>query len=163
MQLVHIDLEGGEAEIAYAPDEGAVLGSWSPDGDLLVFQRFMTTFGNTQPRGFIYDTQSGETIPIGSSPLCDKQWVTGTDGSLGLVYWEDFDSARCIPLTRGPDGTLTAGMERPWSLLHPEGTVSMVMDTLGGMHSIVRGDNDAAAGFVELIEHWWRTEDRETG
>ncbi len=163
MQLVHIDLEGGEAEIAYAPDEGAVLGSWSPDGDLLVFQRFMTTFGNTQPRGFIYDTQSGETIPIGSSPLYDKQWVTGTDGSLGLVYWEDFDSARYIPLTRGPDGTLTAGMERPWSLLHPEGTVYMVMDTLGGMHSIVRGDNDAAAGFVELIEHWWRTEDRETG
>ncbi|MEC9156607.1 MAG: serine/threonine-protein kinase [Planctomycetota bacterium] len=163
MQLVHLDLDDGEVESAYAPDEGAVLGSWSPDGDLLVFQRFTTTFGTTQPRGFIHDTQSGETIPIGSSPLYDKQWVTGTDGSLGLVYWEDFDSARYIPLTRDSDGILTAGLERPWSLLHPEGTVYMVMDTLGGMYSIVRGDNDAAAGFVELIEHWWRTEDRETG
>ena len=39
----------------------------------------------------------------------------------------------------------------------------MVMDTLGGMHSIVRGDNDGAAGFIELIEHWWRPEDREAG
>ena len=159
MQLVHIDLRTGEIEVAHAPEEGAVLGMWSPDGGLLSFQRFMTAFGSTQPKGFVFDPSTGETLAIGSEPMYEKQWITGDDGSLGIVYWEDLDSARYIPIKRDADGALVAGTERPWSLVHPEGTIFLSMDTGGGTHTIVIGDNDAAAGHVELVEHWWQESD----
>lgn len=156
LQLVDLDIATSTLEVLHAPEDGSVLGSWSPDGELLAFQRFLTAFGSTQPKGFIFDTKTGETHSLGDTPIYDKQWVLEEDGTLGLICWENLDSARYIPIERSPEGGVTIGGERPWPLRYPEGTVYLAMDNRGRTHTIVTGDNDAAAGFIELIENWWQ-------
>lgn len=152
--LFELDLKSGELSQVHTPPEGAVLGLWSPDADILLFQRVMDSFGMTQPKGFLFNPTTGDTVQVGELPMYDKQWIRGEDGDLGLVYWERADSPRYIPIEFDDDGEFILGREVPWDLELPDGAVSLKIDGRGVNYSVVRGENESPAGYVEMMEHW---------
>ena len=152
--IFELDLKSGELGEVHTPPEGAVLGLWSPDADVLLFQRVMDSFGMTQPKGFLLDPATGDTVQVGELPMYDKQWIRGEDGELGLVYWERADSPRYVPIEFDADGALVVGREVPWDLQLPAGAVSLKIDGRGINYAVVRGENESPAGYVEMIEHW---------
>ena len=116
----------------------------------------------TQPRGFLFNPGTGETVPIGELPMYEKQWIVDEDGGQGLVYWERPDSPRYIPIDLDDEGGFVIGREIPWDLELPPGAVGLKIDGRGDSHAIVRGVNESPAGHVDMIEHWITQFDRTT-
>lgn len=160
--LFELDLATRELTPVHTPAEGAVLGQWSPKSDILLFQRVLDSFGMTQPRGFLFNPATGETVPIGELPMYEKQWIVDEDGGQGLVYWERPDSPRYIPIDLDEKGGFVIGREIPWDLELPPGAVGLKIDGRGDSHAIVRGVNESPAGHVDMIEHWITQFDRTT-
>ena len=160
--LFELDLSTRELTPVHTPGEGAVLGQWSPKSDILLFQRVLDSFGMTQPRGFLFNPGTGETVPIGELPMYERQWIVDEDGGQGLVYWERADSPRYIPIDLDEEGGFVIGREIPWDLELPPGAVVLKIDGRGDSHAVVRGANESPAGHVDMIEHWITQFDRTT-